>query len=462
MKNIIKPLFLICLVISLYSDLKAQSAIVSYFPSSSTLLGDASRIGYHYNNWTTYYMRYNDTSYFCVLYNPAIWIPTPSSDKIPMPQDFVIWDFKEYNSSPGYIGSYQGVGMYGWANSYNLFYPANYFRVFKLPAVDLLKRTAYIRVPNAEDEFMTKAFSVGKRVVTGSSSSQSYILEYYVDGSGMFAPYQYAPLEFNSTERKETADDVITIDHYVIFATSDTRKEHAPVNLRISDTTNVLSNGDIDYQWQFLLPSNENVYGELRLLFLDDHEFILAYTIYDSKRNKYYLCFHKIILADFLAGFNSIVSHEIQLEKDCSNLVDIVFEPDVSTVIALLNGSNRSETYHIDAYLTTSSYVTKLYYPNGLLWSIDTVGTHSQYTSDMYMAIEDNNIFFQDISNGVDIDSSCLEMIKKVYTLKEPPLINYYKDPLERYSGSKQLSILNIQYYLFGGMRTCGIPQPEE
>lgn len=53
------------------TDVKAQimSVMGNFSPSTSTLIGSASRIGYDDNNMSTYYMRYNDSSYFCSHYN---------------------------------------------------------------------------------------------------------------------------------------------------------------------------------------------------------------------------------------------------------------------------------------------------------------------------------------------------------------------------------------------------------
>ena len=61
-------------------------------------------------------MRYADSSYLCntVYYTVAY---SPISTKIQLPQDFVITQFKPFILQQGFIGSFQGVGMYGIAYS---------------------------------------------------------------------------------------------------------------------------------------------------------------------------------------------------------------------------------------------------------------------------------------------------------------------------------------------------------
>lgn len=458
MKKLSITLILSFLIVSSQNIAWAQfwSTEATFSPHNTTLIGDASRFGYYYNNHSMYYMRYSDTSFFCniVYYTVA---STPISSKVGMPQNFIIKDFKRFISHPGFIGSYLGVGMYGIAYSYNL--PTNNtFEFFKLSAVDRLNRMAVIASAGINRfSYHLKAFAIGDKA-TAKGPRQSYIMEFYVQGNGFFDPYHYAPLPLDPvSDKQEIADDVIIVNTNVIFATRDTRGSHAPVNLRISDTNNVLSNPDIDFQWQFVLPSYQNVCSELRLRYLQDDFFVLSYIAYDSQEKKYSLYIHRISLNDFLAMNNTIVSHKLIIGGDCTNLVDIVYEPDVSTLVLLSNGNNKSELYHIDPYSSGAASVTKLDYPNGNLYSIDTIGDYLTTNADMYVAMGDDRFFSQDISNGINIEESCLNITEQKTLLQTPPYIDKIKDPLSRYFDNKEY----IQYSNDGGtifgQRTCGI-----
>ena len=120
MKNNIKILIVSCLIGIFADGAKAQSSLVTYSPSSSTLIGGSSRIGYHYYDYFTFYMRYNDSSYLCSELDAALWSPLPTAGKVHLDQDLVITDFSSIYGRQCFIGSYQGVGMYGWQDLSNL------------------------------------------------------------------------------------------------------------------------------------------------------------------------------------------------------------------------------------------------------------------------------------------------------------------------------------------------------
>lgn len=450
-------ILVICLLfVALGNNAQSQmwSSITSFSPSNSTLISGASRFGHHNINWSTYYMRYNDSSYFCSILYPNTVPTMMMSNKILMPQDFVVTDMKKFYYYQGFIGSYQGVGMFGRAVSY--YYTAgNSIFIFKLPAVDVLTRIATHAVIFEEDKLVkAKAFATGEKAI-GQNAIQSYLLEFIADGVGETGPYLYAPLYYNSvTREKETADDVIIIDNKVIFATRDTRTTHAPVNLRISDTTSALTHSEIGTQWQLWLPASQKVISELRLLYLDhDDYFVLAYIVFDQNSNAYYLCTNRIKLSDLLSLNNTIVSHKIKIGSECINLVDAIYETNANTMVILLNGNNMSELYHIDPYSSSSSTTIVLDYPDGNLYSIDTVGDHENI--DMYVAMGDSTFFSQDISNGIAIDYSCLDIKKKEMPLQQPPIVNKIKDLITGYSAEKDITHLIRPSVYFFGTRIC-------
>lgn len=435
-----------------------MSVMGNFSPSTSTLIGSASRIGYDDNYWSTYFMRYNDSSYFCSHYNYgywAPWAPSVTSTKIALPQSFVITDFKKFLSDPGYIGSYQGVGMYGYSLDYNLS-SGNYLRIITLPAVDQLNRTAVAHPSGNNAVAGMKFFSIGEKENDPYSIPQSYILEYYLWGN---STYLYAPLASNPTlNEQEIADDVITLGNYVIYATRDTREKHELVNLRISDTNNVLStNTFIDYQRQFLLPPHENPYGKLRLLPLDEGMFVLAYTIFNDKDGEYYLCVHLIKHSNLPLGVFVIASHEIKINKECSDLTDMIFEPRVQTMVVLLNGEGKSAFYHFDPYATTNTSVFILDYNDGNFYSIDTAGGDYSPNEVLYIAMGDRTILLQNIINGPALDMSCLEVDRVESILKENPIIKLFEDPLPRYTDDQVYDERYSDAPLFYGTRTCNM-----
>lgn len=457
MKDIFKILLCIYLSLSLSIEAKAQSSIVTYSPSTSTMFGDATRFGCHYNDWSTYYVRYNDSSYFCYTLD-LVFLYAAFSTKLQFEPSFIITDFKSLVNIQCFIGSYQGVGMHGFFD-YNYSSPStsHNFYVKKLSAVDNLKRMAGIKTSDPAMFNQTKAFAIGEKSHSSDAPPKNYILEFYAIGIGFSSPYYYAQLPFNTaaTGERETADDVITLDHYVIFATRDTRNGHAPVNLRISDTTNVLQNADIGYQWQFLLSSYEKVVSELRLLPLDDNYFVLTYIKHDSRINKYYLCVHRIHLHDFLAGNNTIVSREILIDGSCTDLVDVIFDPTVRILVTLLNGTGKSELYHDDPYATINSPVSKLTYSDGNFYSIDTLGEMYSSSPDYYIAAGDSVFFTQNISNGVVIEESCLEITDMKSLLCDSPKIRIIYDPLESFCETKFSYQMIKQPKYFEGFDKC-------
>ena len=463
--NCFRKIVVVAFFVGLASgSMKAQ--LLSYeslfYPSTSTMYLDASCFGYHYNNRSTYYMRYNDSSYLCSALNDALLIPVPTSQKLVLPQSFAISDFKKFLALQGYIGSYQGVGMFGVINNIDVLSANMSLYTYKLPAVDQLNRMA-VCYSLTSTPIKTKAFAIGSKSVPSTIHSQSYIMEFYAEGVGPAAPYSYAPLAFDTLSgEKEIADDVITLPDNVIFATRDTRGGQTLPVLRISDTTNVLANYYIDLQWRFVLPSYEILSSKLRLIALDNEHFVLAYVIFNSKKNQYFLNTHRIYLPDFLSGNNSIVTHEVKITKECSELTDIIYEPDVKTMVILLNGVGKSELYHDDPFSNTNTYMYKLDYPNGNFYSIDTIGYYFGGNEDKYVAIGGNEIFCQEISSGFVIDNSCLSISTRESLLKESPTIKVIEDPINRYSDTRIYVPYNNNSVLFEGLKICLTPTKEE
>ncbi len=301
-----------------------------------------------------------------------------------------------------------------------------------------------------------KIFAIGEKEFS-KAPPQSCILEFYAQGGADFTPYYYAPLAYDPiTLQQEIADDVITMDNYVIFATRDTRENHAKVNLRISDTTSVLLNGDIDNQWRFLLPSYYNLCSELRLHHLKDEYFTLSYIIHNEQDGKTLLCIHKINLYDFLAEYNTIVYGEVELEEGYTNLIDVIYEPDVNTMVLLLNGNGNSRFYHLDPFFVDVT-VSWMEYSDCELYSIDTIGFYLPTNMDMYVAHGGDRFFSQDISNGIYVENSCLDVNYQELLLPDPPKVKKIEDPVSRYSGNKDYILYQYPCEAFYGQRDCGI-----
>lgn len=463
MKNLFKILIVIYLIASAPSGAKGQSSLMTYNPSSSTLIGSASRIGYHLIDYFTFYMRYNDSSYFCSELDAALWIPNPTAFKATLPQNFIITDFIKFRAQYGVIGSYEGVGMYAWTGiniQSNPLYDHLY--IFKMPTVDRLKRVTSIWEIQNSIPSSIKTFSIGEKSGSSDGPARTHFMEFYAGGLNEFVPYYYAPMPQDSvhTGEAEIADDVITLSHYVVLATRDYRSGHAQINLRISDTANVLLNTDIDYQHQLWIHLNEKVVSELRLTPLKPDIFVLTYVKHNPLDNVYLLCTNKIILSDLLGGNNTIVSHEIKLDPNCIDLVDVIYMPGVNKMVLLLNGNGESELYHVDPFSNTNSFTSKLVYSDGCFYSLDTIGNYYQTMPNCYTAIGGNVIFCQEISNNSNIiDESCLDRESDFFLLRDPPNIEKLKDPLKRYTAERNYIPLYFQDSSFAGNRTCIAPE---
>ncbi len=437
---------------------QVYSAQVSYSPSTSTLIDEATRYGYQVNNYSNFYMRYNDTAYLCSHMLAGLWLSNPVYNVIPLPQNFVIEKMKRAAFFQGFVGSFAGVGMYGRLATYPVSPGSSCnINVFQLPAVDQLDRVAYASLPYVAMGSRVKAFAIGQKAVLGTYLPQSCLVGFYEDGFGTaFSTYQYVPLAINaSTGEREVADDVITFDNAVVFATRDSRSGHNPVNLRIMDTASALLGPDIDVQWQIMLEPWESLYGKVRLQYLEKDYFVVLYIVFNEYDNQYYLCYHRISLFDFLTGNNTIVSHQLPIDNGV-DLTDVIYEPDVKVMVMLMNGENHSELYHVDPFINTSGNTYRVDYTSGNLYTIDTIGDgFSTPNADCYIAMGGGELFYQDISGGYVISRSCMPIIKRKILLKDSPAIRQLFDEVNRYSDLK--SYISIPRYarMEYGLRTC-------
>lgn len=69
----------------------------------------------------------------------------------------------------------------------------------------------------------------------------------------------------------------------------------------------------------------------------------------------------------------------------------------------------------------------------------------------MYFSVGDSLFFGQDISNGIVIDTSCLDISLVKAKLQDSPTIESIKDPLDGYSDTKQTLPYNKEAVLFNG-----------
>lgn len=439
---------------------QVYSTQVSYSPSTSTLIDEATRYGYQANNWSTFYMRYGDTSYLCEHMVAGLWAPGPVYYVVPMPQDFVVKKMKRTTFLQGFIGSYGGLGMHGRIATYPIstVAPCNVY-IFQMPAVDCLERVAHATLPYASPGARIKAFSTGGKAIAGTYSSQSYLVGFYADGAGTsFLTYQYVPLAINtSTGECEVADDVITFDDRVIYATRDTRIGHAPINLRITDTSGSLMGSHIDVQWQIPLGARETLYDKVRLQYIGKDHFVVLYVVYNEVDNQYYLCYHRIMFMDLISGNNTVVSHEIPIEKGV-DLTDVIYEPDVNVMVILMNGEKSSELYHVNPFSNISDYAYRVDYINGNLYTIDTIGGTSSFpNADCYIAMGGGELFYQDISGGYVISQSCMPITQSKAYLKRSPVIVPFVDAVNRYTGTKNVNSISKNVRLDEGTLSCVI-----
>lgn len=465
MKNKYVLLSLIYFLFLLPSNIEAQiwSSETVYSPttsSTSILNNAATRIGYHLNNWSTYYMQYNDSSYFCSFHDVSLMSTLSPTYKIPMPQDILITYFGRARGYQGFVGSYKDTGMYGRTLGYNSTSYDNLIQIFRLSAVDCLQRFAARVTPLGDNWGNTKMLAVAEKARASNFPNQSFLVELYTDNPP-YGPYFYAPLYYDhEVGEQEVADDIIIVDNYAIFATRDSRHNHAYVNLRIADTHNVLLSSDIDYQWQFQLRPYESVKSQIRLCPLEKDVFIMAYIVHDSERESLYLRVHKIILLDFLSGNNTIETHERLLGGRNYSLEDIIYDPVVKTMVILLNANERSELYQINPYFPAGPSAFRLDYPYGNLYSLDTIRENA-FTSpiSMYVAAGGDRFFCQDISYGFAPTISCLNFEEIEFPKRISPEITRIYDPIECFTDNKAYVPYEKKAKYFEGLKSCVLQQ---
>lgn len=249
------------------------------------------------------------------------------------------------------------------------------------------------------------------------------------------------------------ADDVITFDENVIFATRDTWSGHSPMNLRITDTVSALFNGLINNQWQLPLGPKESLVGKIKLVHLKSDYFAVIFVVYDGQG--FYLCYHCVNFIDFMSGINTIVSHQVPVDKGIE-LTDVIYEPHANVMVILTNGETHSEIYHVNPFVTTNDYAYMLEYENGNLYSIDTVGDgYFSSNADAYVAVGAGEYFHQDISGGYTIERSCLPISRKKSKLRRTPIIgNLYFDLLPDIDTKQYQLILGTATQSYG-VQTC-------
>lgn len=438
---------------------QVYSVEASYSPASTTLDVFSTRYGYHYSNMSHFYMRYNDSAYLCNHMLATLYAPNPAYLIFPLEESCIITDFKKLNSIQGFIGSYRGVGMHGRTSSSLMMPGVNYqILYFLLPFVDRLQRaaTAQLSIPGGVTHM--RAFAIGEKKISGTNDKLSCLLDFYADGIGVTDPYYYAQLPYNlSNHTGEFADDVITFKQNVVFATRDTRVGNNPINLRISDTSLGLSSSIIKIQQQLHTPPSEVLSSKIRLVHIGGHYFVVVYSFYDLMEDQYYLCYHKINIKDFYEGYNTIVSHEIPIEKEFCELTDVIYEPDRNTMVILMNGAGRCELYHVDPNLgNVNGFAYKIEYDSGNLYSLDTVMDPLYSPSERgYVAVGDNDIFYQDISSGYTIINSCKSIIKKRVYLRDVPVIIKNPDPIVPIPDMKQPGFWNKPVRMGDGTQSC-------
>ena len=172
---------------------------------------------------------------------------------------------------------------------------------------------------------------------------------------------------------------------------------------------------------------------------------------------QYYLCYHRVCMNELLAGINTVVSHEIPIEKGV-DLTDVIYEPDVKVMVMLMNDEKHSELYHVDPFSNTTDYMYRIDYANGNLSTIDTIGDgFLSPNADCYIAMGGGDFFYQDISGGYVISQSCMPIDQRWAILKTPPVIVPFLDRVNRYTDNKIINSISRDVRDTNATRTCMI-----
>lgn len=123
-----------------------------------------------------------------------------------------------------------------------------------------------------------------------------------------------------------------------------------------------------------------------------------------------------------------------------------------------MNGGDRSTFYHIDPSATTNTPVYKLDYPDGELYSLDTLRDSNTLPVAMYVAMGGNKIFCQDISNGVCVSGSCLDVTRLDMPLVPQPEYEKIYDPIDCFTDNRIYFFFNESAEFFNGTLECIVP----
>lgn len=421
-----------CSVTSVFGQLISVKADAS--PIFPHVFEEKTKVVKYVGPYSILYFDSLDTTYMCEIrdFNYYILNYTLMS-RWRLPFQAKISDMYTPNNSYVWYGGkdfFGGNGIYGWMSPSNSFYPAtSLVRACSLYDMDELKEIAVINNGSGIPDF--RMFAIGSTL----QDHNTHVID-LGDPTLYTLSYNYA-----TVNSYEYLDNLEIVEGHVVFTTRDIVSNSVYINLRVLDVLNGLSNSLIDAKWRFILPTNEDVYGNVYIEYLEEGCFEVCYIKYNYN-DGYVLCLHRINLDDMMAGVNnSIISQEISIKKG-EFIQDIVYDSVEKVLIVMMDkDKNHSVFLHTVPKKTVNYPVIRLESDYGdRYFSIDTMASYSYSPGRMYQAWGGTKCFEQRFATEGLVLDSCIPFEEVKAICVDPVRIEEINDPLTRSVGTRSLN----------------------
>lgn len=458
-----KTIFIACLAlaslnVSVAQIISYQANYSSFFPSTNE---EATRVLYHQSDLSLVYIDSVNHPYLCFNHTTAPFTPLSplfnyTTSSLPVP--IQITDLKKKSvfefSGGSYHNSITPLGFYGQIQYSAITLQPTSIRTYKLNEFNNLKKIC--PVPRFVNDSLLdlRLFTIGETHNTWGSVDKNHLLELHIFGHGISesTPYPYAT--FNA---QETADDITSTSNWLAVSTRDTRADHAPINLRVSNLTQVLGNTEIDYQWQFFLSNQERPVGKVLLARLQDDDIEMCYIKHNAIENSYLLCLHRIRIPDLAIGNGVLGTQEFKVNPN-EVLEDVMYISETETLVVLTNRENQySIFYHTLPFVPSPYLAIRLESAVGdKYYSLSKVDNHLWPAGFcLYQAWGGSQFFMQEVGPSGSAAASCLSLFKSDAIIKAPEKTQKNWEPLERNTGTRRWIPCNFGNDFRQGLLDC-------
>ena len=460
-----KTIFIACLAlaslnVSVAQIISYQANYSSFFPSTNE---EATRVLYHQSDLSLVYIDSVNHPYLCFNHTSAPFTslaPLFYYSTMNLPFQIKVNDMKKKLAFEFLCGNFTSIYDY---NNYGYYARVSYqigvgipnaLHLFQLDDIKNLKKAEPVITLYNDSITESRLFAIGETHNTWGSVDKNHLLELHIFGHGISesTPYPYAT--FNT---QETADDITSTSNWLAVSTRDTRADHAPINLRVSNLTQVLGNTEIDYQWQFFLSKDEKIVGKALLEHLQDDELEMCYIKYNAIENRYLLCLHRIRIPDLAIGNGVLGTQEFKVNPD-EVLEDIMYISETETLVVLTNRENQySIFYHTLPFVPSPYLAIRLESAVGdKYYSLSKVDNHLWPAGFcLYQAWGGSQFFMQEVGPSGSAAASCLSLFKSDAIIKAPKKTQKNWEPLERNTGTRRWIPCNFGNDFRQGLLDC-------